>query len=742
MNKDGIFIFFTLLVLAVFIGITYYWLKTGSKEYNIDDTIKGLYKNSGLNQRCSATNTQTDNGVTILLPQYFEPQTCGYNLTCVYGDSGAAYGYCKSVIGGQCFSVYDCAPSNTGDIFCTGGVCTKGNTGVLFSSCGSSGTIGGGTICDAAAGLICTNTICLLSDGYPCTNSNQCSGGACVGSTGFPLNNGITGVCISRQPPAGVCTVDYCQAGFGCYISNDEGYCQPLDKTGPIPTGSKGAFCNIPLYSSNNNLTCDDGLICNFDASLMAPSVYPSLVGYGLCDLPIYPAASTCSSVSGACIPPNVCYAGECLAPKEGATGDSNINWCGYGSTTVCGNGYECDSTNYCRPSITDSLCGVTGSGICINGLNCSSNKLGIFTPIKTGNTGAGVLSNFGTWNYIDLPSGETTVPSDESFITSYQYTTIESNLPVTYTTIAYLPKNFDNFVLESPYFWFIRIKINEENNNVTIVNDWNKVDLINTSFYSRFDGIKFTSAGNLTFRTLLSVSPTNSSLIAYYTFDPINFNSNTFDVSTFDKYIDAATEVPPNSGNFVILYAVDWDVDDKFNLTGIAIAPSAAILTVSGSTTTVYYDTIPLNINQLSNNIPQNNNSATQTGTFVKYIYNYNNTPSIQNFIFNGTDVGDDLYKIYIPNNLSVQMDEPTCYGIASFATYINNIENMEMYYISDKGFRYFNSSFKNSVDNYSSIDVGIQGYAPTYTTNNGIHSFSYGNLDRRMFSLTTNCA
>jgi hypothetical protein len=731
MNKDGIFIFFTLLVLAVFIGITYYWLKTGSKEYNIDDTIKGLYKNSGLNQRCSATNTQTDNGVTILLPQYFEPQTCGYNLECIYGDSGAAYGYCKSVIGGQCFSVYDCAPSNTGDIFCTGGVCTKGNTGVLFSSCGSSGTIGGGTICDAAAGLTCTNTICLLLDGYPCTNSNQCSGGACVGSTGFPLNNGITGVCISRQPPAGVCTVDYCQTGFGCYISNDEGYCQPLDKTGPIPTGSRGAFCNIPLYSSNNNLTCDDGLICNFDASIMAPSVYPSLVGYGLCDLPVYPAASTCSSVSGACIPPNVCYAGECLAPKEGSTGDSNINWCGYGSTTVCGNGYECDSTNYCRPSIADSLCGVTGSGICINGLNCSSNKLGIFTPIKTGNTGAGVLSNFGTWNYMDLPSGETGVPSDASCITSYQYTTIESNQPVTYTTIAYLPKSFTPNT-ETAYFWFIRIKINEENNDVTIINDWNKVDFTNTNTTTLIDGIKFTNSGNISLRLNNLPAPSDRSLIYYYNFDPQSFNSSSFDTSIFIYAIDTGLNV---------LHAVDWDIDDKFNLVGGA--PSVAMLTVSGSVTTIYYGTVSGLNNTLGNTVSQTNNSATQTGTFVKYIYNYNNTPNIQNFIFNGTSVGDDLYKLYIPvNSLTVEMDEPTCYGIATYFTYINNIENMEMYYISDKGFRYFNTSFKNSVNNYSSIDVGIQGYAPTYTTNNGIHSFSYGILDRRMFSLTTNCA
>jgi hypothetical protein len=125
-------------------------------------------------------------------------------------------------------------------------------------------------------------------------------------------------------------------------------------------------------------------------------------------------------------------------------------------------------------------------------------------------------------------------------------------------------------------------------------------------------------------------------------------------------------------------------------------------------------------------------------------YIYNYNNTPNIQNFIFNGTDVGNNLYKIYTPTNnhtLSIQMNEPTCSGMASFATYLNNIENMEMYYISNKGFRYFNSSYKNSVGNYTSIDVGIQGYAPDYTLNNVVHSFSYGNLDRRMYSLTTNC-
>ena len=173
MNKDGLFIFFTILVLIVFVAIAYYWLKTGSKEYNIDDTIKGLYKNAGLNQKCSTTSSENVDGVTILLPQYYEPQTCGYNLECVLGSTGDIYGYCKSKVGGQCFSVYDCAPDTNNDIYCTGGICTIGPKGVLGSACGSSGTIGGGVICNAALGLTGVKGVCLLEDGYNCNYDYQ-----------------------------------------------------------------------------------------------------------------------------------------------------------------------------------------------------------------------------------------------------------------------------------------------------------------------------------------------------------------------------------------------------------------------------------------------------------------------------------------------------------------------------------------------------------------------------------------
>lgn len=733
MTNDIIIIIVAIIVLLVFSAIVIYWYISSNKDYVIDKSIEGQYTLAALNQRCTVGNTQQN---VTLLPQYFEPQPCGYNLECVLGDSGAVYGTCKSVIGGICNSIYDCAPNPNMPVYCNN-TCNGVTGGVLFSSCGFSGSVGGGNVCDASLGLVCVKGTCLYEDGKQCNNSLECQGGLCA-----PLNGvtGATGYCLSPIPPAQPCYVDYCQSGFGCDLSGQTpGYCQPKPKTGTIISGKRGAFCNIPLYpGGSNTLSCDAGLICNFEADTMTPSVYPGITGYGLCDIPNIPAATQCSSVGGACIPPNVCYDGICQAPRENAIGFPNINYCGYGSTTVCGDGYECVS-DYCLPNSNTSLCNGS-SGLCQNSLTCSSDKIGVFTPVEKGQTGTLLTGNYGIWSYIDLPAGET-APSNQSQVSVYQYLTIQSGLPVTKTRLAYLPYQIGSSL--NVYFWFVEFEIDSNNNISPIV--WQKIN-ITYSFATAYTvfGVKFTTSGNISIyyysiinQYTVSVFDTNAALV-----------SNTLDIITNALY---------NAVFGANVSVVDWDVDDTYNV--VSGYPSIVGLGISSSISDMYYGSITVGapfFNNITNLLTFTNDNVNKVSTFVKYIYNYNNNPANDNFMYNGTAVGDSTYSLYI-NNVTgatgLKLDEPTCNGVGSFFTFTNNVENFEIYYAADRGFRYFNGVFNNATTKaYNTIDVAIEGYIPDYdlsstpppliTGTNTVRTLSYGNLDRRLFTLVKLCA
>lgn len=740
MNNDLLFLFICILVLIIFGLIVGYWFYINSKDYTVNDTIKGFYQEAGLNQRCSVSKNENE---TLLLPQYYEPQSCGYNMKCVLNSDNDIYGYCKSDIGGVCYSVYDCIPSEgTTGIACIGGICAYGNTGfngVLYSNCGYSTSIGNSQ-CDLQLGLTCVSGTCLYLDGQFCYTDSQCSGKKC------DIRSGLTGVCISQIPPTQYCDINFCQNGFGCdFINGNSGYCQPISKNGNtgtvIKTGDKGALCSIPLYPTSTTLECNNGLICSFDPVTMTSDAFPGITGYGLCQVPLLQASEICSTSGSACAPPNVCSSynstfSYCQAPLDN-NGFSNINYCGYGSTTQCRDGYSCVS-DFCLPNSNKSLCG--GSGVCINGLSCSSNKLGIFTPIRSGGTG---VSNFGSWQYIDLPSDEDTIPNDSSFISSYQFMSIEDGEPVLNTRLIYLPVP-SIIVINSSYFWYLTLT----NKNNTITYNWRKITITdfyfeNSGYGGEIYGIKFTPSGNISINTLIGdgISP-NLACVYIYNFNPVTFSSNNIDLS-FSSLLSIATNGLP-----VIIN--DWDIDDKFNLQNGKT--SASILINENNVSYIYYGSLDTSTTTtLTNTYTYTNSSSNKLSTFVRYVYDYKNV-SNGSFIFNGSAGVNGEYNLIIPNmetstNTLLPIDEEFFNGVGMTSTYLNTLTDMEFYYISNRGFKYYNAVYNNSnSETYNTEDVPIQGYVPDFDINTSnsftANTLTYGTIDRSMYALISLCS
>jgi len=747
MSNDILFLSLCLMILIIFVVIVFYWFSTSSKGFTVDDTIKGFYDNAGLNQKCMTGTVQTE---YTLLSQYYEPQTCGYNLICVKPSDDSVYGYCKSKIGGICNTVYDCAPDGNNDIYCNGGFCSNTKSGLLFANCSGSTAIGND--CETSLGLECSSNQCLKSNGTLCTNNNQCLSGKCASVD----DKGATGICISPIPATYLCNTDYCASGFGCdFVNITTGYCQPKFKSVVVETGTKGALCSIPGYSEGNpgftgntGLYCNTGLICNFDASNFSNSSYPGLTGFGLCDTPLLNISDTCSSVGGACFPPAVCYNGICEAPLEGGTGQQNINYCGYGSTKICGNGYICVN-DYCQPGSTGALCG--NSGICQFG-TCSNNRIGIFTPNTSGVTGNG---SFGNWVYYSLPSAETTPLTNQSQISTYQEMDIDVNdNPRTKTKIIYYPEimQYDGTTIFPPqitvYFWYAEIIIGDDNNITNLVN-WTKIPFIPLDIPGIFPyvkGIKFTSSGNIT----VVFGDNIVDAICVYDISSLNINTG------FTFYPFPSSNIIFNNPNRLI---IDWDIDDKYNVVG-GISSVVALTSELGSTglNEFYYGLTNAGDNNGLTGTTYQNNSNTQVASWVKYQYNYTDTPDSKNFIFGGTPVSNTEYSLILPNvngGTTIPLSENTFSGGAMFPTYTNGVDNFELYYISDRGFRYVNATFNNAVNKtYNNLDIAIEGYIPTFDksieTNaidntypiNTVRSAAYGNIDRRLFALVSTCS
>ena len=777
MKGDLKYLLLCLFILLVVVGVIAYWFIVNHKPYTEDATIKGLYAKAEINQRCVSG---TEHIAVNLLPSFYEPQVCGYNLTCVKSSDTDFYGICKAIQGGPCNTIYDCAPFEYGITgYCVGNACSNTPYGGIFSQCSVPTTANPNpeVICDPSQNLVCdvnSGNVCLGNTGFYCTNNDQCVSSFCYAPNGQVASLGNTGQCINQIPPAQPCYVNFCTTGYGCTGPEGDQYCQPLVPSGgtgiqagliPAAPGSTGAFCNVPYLPVGNprtNLPCNDGLICAYDPSI------PSVAGYeyGYCAKPVYTVGQACNSKTNACIPPYVCFSdgvtgqGVCQAPVPNyvpntvLTPEPNINWCGINSSGTCGPGYECNaigSTGYCIGE-TGYLCNTTGnfgSDTCISG-TCSNYSVAVYIPYRS----ASATNNLGTWNFVPLPTGETTAPSNESYLSTFQYmdgVTGPGNYTVarTYTKLIYLAK--PEPTLTSQYFWYAEIYF-DFNNDLQFQVTWQKIDFQPLAY--PMVGIKFTVDGNITTKFFENNPGNIIDVIATCSIDCLNLTNNTFIYDSFTSYAYITTSTEYQE-------ILDWDFDDKYNLFNNNQLGSLSLLINNSYPTTgqtgqslFYYSQIPTPASltpttfiTLTNYTTFTPKSENQAATFIKYYYE--DSSSEQNFMFNSVPTGvSDLFKIYKNTSITAtdfyDLKEDTNTGSGISITRTNNLTSSEFYYISNGGFR-FVSTNKNSTITPTIKDLPIEGYTPEFALNTGtynnVHTLSQGNIDLNLYTIVSTC-
>lgn len=505
-NSSFLYGILAVIVLLVFLLVLYFLGRENSQPATINDKVTGFYSSAPINNRCSIAPITEP---STLLPGFNLPQNCGENYTCVQnGTPDNPFGYCKVPITENlgvetnytCNTVYDCAPSSDPNeiVYCNG---TCQTTTLSIWNSKNPKTYGGlysycdfNTPCDN--GLICSNALnnfsspygeCLIEDGSGtcsngnqngcCTSDEQCLGGKCD----FNKGSGIYGLCISRIDPSDVCDVNYCESGFGCDFSQSQSsknLCQPLLTSGPAQYGKAGSFCIIGTTSGSNDfMSCDSGLVCNFDLSINGttnypPSLYPTLLGIGQCIVNKVSLGNACNP-STACEEPLVCNNGNCVTPSyliNSTTAIQDINYCGpeytssstnypvNGSSQTCLNGYTCVDTNMSGLlSVSDFCVGEpetsTSIGLCNSGNNIQTNSYGNYCGITGNGSGCGgryigvfLQGNgyLGTWRFITLPDQSIAINqvNSNSKISVFQSVATSGNSDYPITKIIFYPNN------------------------------------------------------------------------------------------------------------------------------------------------------------------------------------------------------------------------------------------------------------------------------------------------------------
>jgi hypothetical protein len=663
MVKDGIILIVAILIVFIFSGFVVHWMIVNSKPFTVDDSVKGKYGYAQLGQQCVEDSSNSN---STLLPGYYSPQQCdsSIGLTCVKSSSTDVYGYCRSSLNSQCYTIFDCAPGSTGQqIYCVGGICTNTNLGAIHSVCSDLYP------CDNSKGLSCQNGQCLLDNNQQCSINSQCVSGFCDPNSKL---------CSNLFSPASTCTSNNCVTGFGC----SGGYCQPVVKnpdgtTFVLNPGEKGSFCNIYNPQVSQPLTCNSGLVCNFNIPGNNTNLYPSVVGYGICEEPIKNPGDICNSGSGACIPPTICNSGICSAPLDN-NGDANINYCGANSSGFCGSGFYCTpSEKICLPN-QGYTCNLTNG--CHTG-NCNSNKIGIYS---------------GTWQYIDLPEGMT--PTNKVQFSIYQQLTIDqNNYPLTVSQLL---------ISDTENVWYGEISTNVDN-EVTFTQEWINLEILNTSSYYIMVGFKFTSAGNITaFYNLEGV----------YGIYLIPFTSSIVS----NQQIDLGTAV--GTSFFPVANYTDWDVDDLYNLGVVAVSNNGT------STTASYgiFGQVPIDFTV--------NNQPNKGSNWCKYYYDPD-SKSVTNFIISVIPVGQTTYRIINPSStIDLQLYENTNNSVGFSGSHSNSVNSLQLYYASDKSFNYIDKNTEIQIEGYTP-EYSLSTNTPP------ANMMAMGNIDKQLYTLVSIC-
>jgi hypothetical protein len=216
---------------------------------------------------------------------------CSDGLTCVmYNENN---GVCKVELNYPCKSIKQCEPSS---IYCEE-VCSLTKSGGLNQK--------GPCI----QGLEENNEgICKLSiDQEGCKINSDCINGSCI-------NN----VCLIKKENGLNCMKNNECISNNCNLF----YCQDIG----INTGEINSSCNLEY-----------GPICNTNLSCYVDYAN-SKESYGFCEEEVnYWPYDNCN-INNACIPPSICYNGECIMPRDNEKYETNS--CKL--TQTCINGWSC----------------------------------------------------------------------------------------------------------------------------------------------------------------------------------------------------------------------------------------------------------------------------------------------------------------------------------------------------------------------------------------------------------------
>jgi hypothetical protein len=249
--------------------------------------------------------------------------TCDTGLACIKNNTTSITGVCKQILGTSCIDTVECVPNT----FCNSGICSTTQNGGLNQS----------PPCNI--GLMNINNICKIVSGGNCSITADCGvyGQQCVVTN---VGNPAVKTCTVPKPTGELCIYNQDCASL---------FCDPTTNTCSGQQNNDGNLGSLCVYYAANNtyINCQEIYKCQRDLA----NVINNTTSNGVCLPPVitWPANNTnniCSSDTNSCIPPSICYNGQCVFPINNPLSCSPTD-----STGGCLTGFTCDNKTTCLPT-------------------------------------------------------------------------------------------------------------------------------------------------------------------------------------------------------------------------------------------------------------------------------------------------------------------------------------------------------------------------------------------------------
>lgn len=404
-------------------------------ECTIDDCDANLCIYEAHDFLCDDGNVCTDDKCDLDAGCIFEPNTvdCDDGSPCTLSDvceDGTCVGQQNECL---CGEDVDCIDMDDGD-FCNGIltcvdlICQLDPGSVV--TCGQPDNQCLVAFCDPSSGNCIESPVeagVPCDDGNVCTTTDECAGGACVGSAAISCDDGnpctddacgsatgctheynsdpcedgnlcttgdtcVVGECVGGPVPDcndnNACTADDCVLGVGCVRTAISGFCTDGDAC------TVGDTCVNGICQSGTDLVCNDNNVCTNDScdEKFGCEYVPANEGLGCNDGNDCTEGDTCTvgqcrGTGIQCDDGNPCTDDNCNNPEEGCLFVANTSpcedndMCTVGdicASKVCvpGRTVTCDDGNPCTDDSCDSETGfcriILNTADCDDGDDCT----------------------------------------------------------------------------------------------------------------------------------------------------------------------------------------------------------------------------------------------------------------------------------------------------------------------------------------------------------------------------------